>query len=442
MLEQRGFTKEAHPVNVGLLSDGKVYKNYSALAKEMGWTIYKSDSNGQRAQFKRLSEVCRWSKDLDENGKRRSNKIIIHEVYGKKQVAIDKRKNNKNTVLTRLVARSILEVLADYNQKHPLENEDFANTQKMVITLGGLYCRIGLVNDNYLKGRHRQYELSTLLNLPVQHVNDFYACVHDSLKHTLYKALDDLHNKRLVNYRKTKRLVFKSVTLEQTDIDALHESGMIQMELITESSFADCLQDDFIFTTEREVLTSYGLSNINEIYTKDRKTRERFFQEVVQRVREKALLHRFPSIQRLSELDYYYNALELSFYSPFVEGEVNDKRLTLEEREQIQAFVDEEAMREYLTLGGANVQAEINQTHMERVKKNAENRHRKALKEEKARDRHFKRTAEDYVEHIESLTGAVIDRNTSFKMKQDESKKTISVKRNTTSSCGQPDEIA
>lgn len=434
MMEQQGFNKEIHPVDVKLLSDGKVYKNYSALAKEMGWTIYKSDSNGQKAQFKRLSEVCRWSKDLDENGKRRSNKILIHEVYQKKQVAVDKRKTNKNTLLTRLVARSILEVLADYNQNHPLEDEDFANTQKMVITLGGLYCRIGLVNDNYLKGRHRQYELSALLNLPVQHVNDFYSCVHDSLKHTLYKALDDLHNKRLVNYRKTKRLVFKSVTLEQTDIEALHESGMIQMELVSESSFADCLQDDFIFTTEREVLSSYGLSNINEIYTKDRKTRERFFQEVVQRVREKALLHRFPSIQRLSELDYYYNALELSFYSPFVEDEVNDKQLTLEEREQIQALFDGEAMKDYLSLGGGNVRAEINQTHLERVKKNAENRHRKALKEEKGRDKRFKRTDEKYVEHIESLAGAVIDRNSPFKMKKDDLNKTISVKRSSPSS--------
>lgn len=434
MMEQQGFNKEIHPVDVKLLSDGKVYKNYSALAKEMGWTIYKSDSNGQKAQFKRLSEVCRWSKDLDENGKRRSNKILIHEVYQKKQVVVDKRKTNKNTLLTRLVARSILEVLADYNQNHPLEDEDFANTQKMVITLGGLYCRIGLVNDNYLKGRHRQYELSALLNLPVQHVNDFYSCVHDSLKHTLYKALDDLHNKRLVNYRKTKRLVFKSVTLEQTDIEALHESGMIQMELVSESSFADCLQDDFIFTTEREVLSSYGLSNINEIYTKDRKTRERFFQEVVQRVREKALLHRFPSIQRLSELDYYYNALELSFYSPFVEDEVNDKQLTLEEREQIQALFDGEAMKDYLSLGGGNVRAEINQTHLERVKKNAENRHRKALKEEKGRDKRFKRTDEKYVEHIESLAGAVIDRNSPFKMKKDDLNKTISVKRSSPSS--------
>ena len=85
-------------------------------------------------------------------------------------------------------------------------------------------------------------------------------------------------------------------------------------------------------------------------------------------------------------------------------------------------------MREYLTLGSGNVRAEINQTHLNRVKKNAENRHKKALKEEKARDKHFKRTDEEYVEHIESLAGAVIDRNSSFKIKQDDLNKTISVK--------------
>ena len=421
--------KTKNDVDVSKLTSGKVYKNYRVLAEDMGWKPQKVGSGGYETQFKRLGEVCRWSKDLDEDGKKRSNKIIIHEVYSDKKPSIKKKGVNPKAMLTRLVARSILEVLSDYNQKNPLEDEDFANTQKMVITLGGLYCRIGLVNDNYLKGRQRQYELSTLLNLPVQHVNDFYACVHDGLKHTLYKALDDLKNKRLVNYRKTKRLVFKSLTLGQSEIEALHESGMIQMELVSESSFADCLQDDFIFTTEREVLTSYGLGNINEIYTKDRKTRERFFKEVVQRVREKALLNRFPSIQKLSELDYYYNALELSFYSPFVDGEVVGQQLTHEEREQIQAFADPEAMSEYLSLGGANVQVDINHNHMERVKKNAELRHKKALKDEKARDKRFKRTDEDYVEHMESLTTAVIDRNSSFKLKPTESSSTISVKK-------------
>ena len=421
--------QEKNQVIVENLYDGKVYENYRALVNDMGWSFAKSGSPVHRLQFKRLGEVCRWGKDIDEaTGKRRSNRIIIHEVYQKKQLVIDKRKVNPNTLLTQLVSRSILEILADYNEKNPVENEDYSNTQKMVITLGGLYCRIGLVNDNYLKGRHRQYELSTLLNLPIQHVNDFYACVHDGLKHTLYKALDDLHNKRLVNHRKTKRLVFKNVTLGKADLEALHDNGMIQMELITESAFADALQDDFIFTTEREVLTSYGLGNINDIYTKDRRTRERFFKEVVQRVREKSLKHRIPAIQQLSELDYYYNALELSFYSPFVEDEVNGKQLTLEERQQLRDFVDEEAMREYLTLGSGNVRAEINQTHLNRVKKNAENRHKKALKEEKARDKHFKRTDEEYVEHIESLAGAVIDRNSSFKIKQDDLNKTISVK--------------
>lgn len=423
------ISKTKNEADVSKLSSGKIYKNYPALAKEMGWKVQKVGSDGYKAQFKRLSEVCRWSKDVDDQGKKLSNKIIIHEVYSEKKPMAKKKGVNPNTMLTRLVGRSILEVLADYNKKNPLEDEDFANTQKMVITLGGLYCRIGLVNENYLQGRHRQYELSAQLNLPVQHVNDFYSCVHDSLKHTLYKALDELHHKRLVNHRKTKRLVFKSLTLEETDLEALHESGMIQMELVTESSFADALQDDFIFTTEREVLISYGLSNINEIYTKDRKTRNRFFKEVVHRVREKSLKHRYPSIQQLSELDYYYNALELSFYSPFVENEVSGKELTLEEREQLREFVDENAMREYLSLGSGNVRAEINQTHLNRVKKNAENRHRKALKEEKARDKHFKRADEDYVGHIESIAGAVIDRDSDFRMKKDDLTKTISVKR-------------
>lgn len=51
-------------VDVSKLFNGKEYKNYSELAKEMGWRLYKSGSNGQNLQFKRLSEVCRWGRDV------------------------------------------------------------------------------------------------------------------------------------------------------------------------------------------------------------------------------------------------------------------------------------------------------------------------------------------------------------------------------------------
>lgn len=406
-----------YTVKTEKLYDGKVYKNFKALVEDMEWKYYKPTTTSAQAQMKALDEVCRWGKDEDENGKKRSNKIIIHEVYKVKKLTKDGRKVNANTLLTRLVGRSILEVLADYNEKNPKEDEAFGNNQQMEVTLGGLYTRIGLVNENYLQGRNRQYELSARLNLPIEHVNDFYSCVHDSLKATLYKALNDLHNQRLVRHQKTKRLVFKSAVLNETDLQALHEDSIVQVELVAESEYADYLQYDFIFDTERELLSRYGFRGMNEVYAKDRHFRDKFFKEVVDTIRQKAENHYAPSVRRLTELDYYYNALQLSFYSPHVLNEIQRHQLTVEEREQIRDFVGAGVVREYLKLGSGNHRVDINNAQMKRVHNNAESRHSKAKKNLSKRDEKFNRLDEEYVENIDCLAKAVIDRQTSFKMK-------------------------
>ena len=81
-----------YPINMDELWDGRVFKNYKDLCHQMNWKSYKLSSNGALAQLKVLSTVCKWRKDVDENGKKLSNKIIIEEVYNKPLPFPDKRK--------------------------------------------------------------------------------------------------------------------------------------------------------------------------------------------------------------------------------------------------------------------------------------------------------------------------------------------------------------
>ena len=81
-----------YPINMNELWNGRVFKNYRDLCRQMNWKTYKSSSNGSLAQLKVLSTVCKWQKDVDENGKKLSNKIIIEEVYDEPLPIPDKRK--------------------------------------------------------------------------------------------------------------------------------------------------------------------------------------------------------------------------------------------------------------------------------------------------------------------------------------------------------------
>ena len=81
-----------YKVNLDVLSDGKVFKNYKELARAMGWKPASGINNTYHAQMKQLSSVCRWRKDVDSNGKKLSNKIIIEEVYQAPLPIVDKRK--------------------------------------------------------------------------------------------------------------------------------------------------------------------------------------------------------------------------------------------------------------------------------------------------------------------------------------------------------------
>lgn len=73
------------------LWEGRVFKNYTNLCRCLGLKIYKIGSCAYEAQVKRLNSVCRWRKDLDENGKKLSNRIFIEKVYDEPLPIVSKR---------------------------------------------------------------------------------------------------------------------------------------------------------------------------------------------------------------------------------------------------------------------------------------------------------------------------------------------------------------
>lgn len=396
-----------HKVNVEALSDGKVFKSYRDLARAVGWKPVSGINNTYHAQMKQLSAVCEWRKDVDENGKKLSNKIIIVKVFDKQKLVVDKRKINKKTELTRLISRRVLEIIQEQSST---TSDEFMGESSIYVTLGYLYARIGLVNDYYLQGRNNQSELSTLLDCPIEHVNDFYNCVHANLKKTLYKSLEDLHQQRLVYYVDTKRLVFRSNSSDHFKIDAISETKNIDAHFVSKSSYATESQRKFIFFCERAILEQNELRNFGELYARDLSFRKKFFDEVVAKIRDLAPHSNLWEVRLLSDLDFYYNALELSFYDSSINKEVRRLgEMTDEEREFLRNCVNRDVIEEYLSLGGKDAQYDINQEHLNRLTQNAKQRHQKAVRQANDRDSRYQRLSTDYSTNMGRIAEKVIE---------------------------------
>lgn len=396
--------------NTSKLESGKVYRNYAELVEDMGWKKFKSGSNGEKAQQKALSTVCSWRRDIDENGNKLSNKIIIEEVYQQIKPTKDKRKVNDKNYLTRLVSRRILEVIEENQRLNKAEYHGFQN--KLYLTLGSLYAQVGLVNSYYMEGRNNQNELSNELNCPIEHVNDFYNCVSANLKKTVQKAFDRLYNQRLVYATNTKRLILRDVDCNsETVVEAVNIEGEpITAEILTESIYATERQKQLIFKCERTILAKYGLFNFSDVYTREVGFRRKFFKDVVECIKEVVKHEKDVELSMLSRLEYYYNVVELAYCEQFVQDEV--KRLgqmTEEERNVLKGCVDQSIIEEYLSLGSVDAKADINQEHLNRLTQNAKQRHQKALKTSSDRGERYQRTSADYSTNMDRIAEKVIE---------------------------------
>lgn len=440
----RGFIKQSQPevkdpskkrepyvVDTTLLHDGQVFKNYKQLVNLFGWKYYPPTSATTIAQRKALTAACEWSFDVDENGKKLSNRVLIHRVYPQKRLVVDKRKTSDRALLGRLISRSILEVLSAYNRENPKSDESMSDSQKMYITYGGLYSKIGLVNENYLKGKHQQQEVSTLLELPLQHVYDFYSCTQDNMKDTLQRSLNDLYRQRLVRHRHTKRLVFKSIALTDTNLKGLSDQYTLRAEVMSSSMYATEEQDGFIFHAERQTLAKYGLRNLSDIYHLSRARRQEFFDDVLSYIHLNCSFSKNESVRMLEELDYYYSALELSFYSPFVDQAVKmEKKMSREDRQEVLDYVSHELIQQFLSVGGTDYVEAINQEQLRRTRKNASNRHSKAKRSPSTTDERMNRASDLYLDSIDRLSSAMMDRRSSFEMERSNTRtKKIAIKR-------------
>ena len=411
-----------HPVNLDELWNGRVFKNYRDLARMMGWKVYSKGGASINAQFKELSRVCDWTRDVDENGKKRSNRIIINEVYKEAKQVVDKRKYREGELLSRLVGRSILECIQNGSlltlaeQPHLEPQSDFAY-RDIYLTQGSLYVRTGLVNPSYVVSKHNRLELAKQENVSMARVNDFFACNQVYLKRILGQALAQLKNRRLVDHLETFCLVLKEADVNTFTIEQLHEKSSVDIHVKEKRVFANDHQRSFIFACEANVLKKYGYQNFSDVYSCSFDERDAFFKEIVSVIRQEAKDHPSEEIQSLSSLQYYYSALKLTFVPRLVEQEVKEYgKLTEDEKEILSGCLADHLYEQFEAIGEGNTKEKVNQVNLKRIQDNAKNRHQRAKKNQSKKDLMYQRMNEDYVAEMMKLSGDVISLESEFKI--------------------------
>lgn len=220
--------KEIHEI----LTVGMVIKNYKELCKLIGWEVRNGKS--KKIQMSDLERFCSFHKE--------GNKIIIDEVYKEPVEKINKRINGNNTIYREKIQNLIIDMCST-NEVEKAEDERVIH-----MSMTKMMSRFNMINDNYLIGRNNMEELSKLKEIPIETLYDFYDSSFSNAKQNILRALDNLQNRFLINYKQNIMLILRD----------------------GRSRIANDLDIIFITQAESEVSEEMGVKNKRELFLQRR----------------------------------------------------------------------------------------------------------------------------------------------------------------------------
>lgn len=215
------------------LSEGMVFGSYKALCKFLGENV----KNG----CSKISQIAEWNRWFKFN--KEGNKFIILEVYEQPMI-----KKSINGIYSEYVKSLVLDLL---------EKELDTGKNRVVITGNRLLYALNMVNESYIKHKYNYKELSSLLDIKEDYVNDFYFTTNGKLVSTLRSSLKSLMNSKLIQYNILMVLNTDDGNIEPT-----------------------VKQRDIILTLEKEALNSFMCNTYTDILRKG------FYDKYMEKVRQ------------------------------------------------------------------------------------------------------------------------------------------------------------
>lgn len=310
-------------MNVENLSVNQRIKNYKELCNILNIDV--KSGNTKKAQFKELERFVKYEKD--------GNSFIIKEIYDIPLMRKDNRIYNKGTstrgkeskVITSGIQYQILNIMIkNLDHKVNLYDDSLSNMQSYYFNISTLYYAVGLVNNQYYYGKSNYTKVSSAHNIPYEHVKDFFSLTNDKLDYYVKKALDELHNKRIITFFKTKALHFQAIQISK---DAIEKNDSFSAEITNTTEYANKNQLAYIDYCERKVLDLWNMNSMNDIRYKSAQDRNNFYNEctlyIRQHARQGAKDFNDDKIKTLETLERYHPCYEIRFIPAWIRKEFN-----------------------------------------------------------------------------------------------------------------------
>ena len=246
------------PVVVQRLQEGMIFKNYNEICDFLG--CEKLQGNSKKSQHKEWSRYFEYEKD--------KYAYIITEIYDEPLPKDDKRSVGNNSEYLPHIELILLDYLSKQQGK------------VASLTVNNIFLLLGMVNRNYIDKAYR-VEDELIDKFYIDHFNQRS---YKRLNRILFDALNNLKNRRLIDYQSIKMI-------------NIEEKVNHRMQNITRPATPE--EEDIIRNIERDVLMTMGLESIVLVHLKF-KTKE-FYESV-----------RYLLLER-HNINFYYTQIDLRF---------------------------------------------------------------------------------------------------------------------------------
>lgn len=218
-------------MNINNLQEGQTIKTYKELCTILD--MKQTTGNGKIKQLEDLKMYCEYSRE--------GKKYIINKIYDKPIVTLDNVLKTKNSKYIKLLANIILEYL--YNNPKELKE----------VPISKLFVILGITNTNYNSANYYRKELSQLYDIRLASIYYFYSNTRMEFKNIIERCLNNLHNRRVLNW-------YKVIMIKDKNTKQIYK--------------ADKETEKFIIDTEKETLQYLQVNNMYELMKDKKKLRE------------------------------------------------------------------------------------------------------------------------------------------------------------------------
>lgn len=273
-------------MNISNIYIGQEIKNYKELCHLLG--VKPVGGKSKQLQLEEFKRHFRWHKQ--------GHKIIIDEVYSTSKAKNVAPRVQDVFVVDKDITNNLLKlVVSSCIKAHniPLSEQVYTNVNQrttFAMTEMELLSAVGIVNSTGKLLNNKRYRQLVAYKNKLD-IDMFDIATYRSLKNvknSLTKALDELHNARLITHRNVIEIVSNPKEFGVFEYDDNGE--ILETSYSKENRFiATREQQDFISYITREVLNDYGCSNMRQMYNKVKDVSE-FYDSVNQAIRDECLL--------------------------------------------------------------------------------------------------------------------------------------------------------